>query len=164
MDSASKIDRNRRNAYSKKSKSKPESKLKRNSHLQKRLKSDPIFAIMSVCRGRIATVFRERKIPKKGITLELIGCEDWETVCKYIEGKFYDHPITGEPMSWDNRFNRWDIDHIKPLGLLAQDHSLKKQKALCNYRNLQPLWKEDHVKKTRENKDFLSKLTKQSST
>jgi hypothetical protein len=113
---------------------------------------------MEVCRTRIKSIFRKQKIPKNGVTLELIGCKDWEILRNWIEAQFYNHPVSGELMSWDNRENNWEIDHILPLGLLAKDSSLEQQKKLCNYKNLQPLWKEDHIRKTKGNQDYLSHI------
>jgi hypothetical protein len=51
-------------------------------------------------------------------------------------------------MSWDNYGKYgWEIDHIKPLSLydLTDDNQLKE---VCNYKNLQPLWAEDNLKKS----------------
>lgn len=71
----------------------------------------------------------------------------------FIKTKFYDNPITGIPMSWDNYGHKtWHIDHIVPLRLAQSDDEIRK---LFNYENLQPLWKEDHIEKTAdENKRF----------
>lgn len=136
--------------YGKTYNAKPDSKAKRNKQLTERRRTDPTFQIMEVCRTRIKSVFKKKKVPKTGVTLELIGCGDWEILRNWIEAQFYNHPVTGEIMSWDNRENRWEIDHILPIGLLGQNSSFEQQKKICNYKNLQPLWKEDHIKKTRK--------------
>jgi hypothetical protein len=46
-------------------------------------------------------------------------------------------------MSWDN-YGLWEIDHIKPLSLASTEDEVIM---LCEYKNLQPLWKEDNNKK-----------------
>jgi hypothetical protein len=103
---------------------------------------------MSLCRARISKIFREKNIPKNGVTKELIGADNWGTVAAWIESKFYNHPITGEAMTWENRSSEWEIDHITPLALLRKMSTFEQQKEICNYRNLQPLWKIDHLEKT----------------
>jgi hypothetical protein len=47
-------------------------------------------------------------------------------------------------MTWDNH-GEWHIDHIIPISSgKTEDEVLK----LCHYTNLQPLWKEDNLKKS----------------
>ena len=66
----------------------------------------------------------------------MLGC-DWETLKQHIESQFVDG------MSWDNR-DLWHIDHIIPL---ASANTEKEIYALSNYKNLQPLWIEENLKK-----------------
>ncbi len=63
-------------------------------------------------------------------------------------------------MTWENYglgYGTWQIDHIKPL--VSFDLS-KREEFLqaCHYTNLQPLWHEDHVKKTRNDIDGRSQI------
>lgn len=72
---------------------------------------------------------------------ELVGCSYFE-LRKMIEGKFE------EGMTWENwSVNGWHIDHIKPLSSfdLTDTEQLKEA---CNYKNLQPLWAKDNLKKS----------------
>lgn len=52
-------------------------------------------------------------------------------------------------MTWDNYGNKdgqWSIDHIKPLSKF--DLTNKKQfSEACNYKNLQPMWHIDNIRK-----------------
>lgn len=93
-----------------------------------------------------------------------LGCS-WDTFKKYIEDQFYDHPLHGIPMTWDNMGKRfcenivWNIDHIEPLCSFNLTDPEQFKKA-CNYINLQPLWHEDHIKKTKEDISSLRKAAK----
>ena len=51
-----------------------------------------------------------------------------------------------EGMSWDNR-NEWHIDHIIPCAAFDLEDA-EQQKVCFNYRNLQPLWAADNLKKS----------------
>jgi hypothetical protein len=48
-------------------------------------------------------------------------------------------------MNWDS-YGKWEIDHIKPCCLFDLT-KIRQQKECFNYKNLQPLWKEDNLKK-----------------
>ena len=82
---------------------------------------------------------------------DLMGC-DTQTLGEHIESQFHDHPITGIPMTYDNRGlygvkGYWQLDHEKPV----KDFDLlneKQAKECCNYKNIQPLWTVEHVQKT----------------
>ena len=48
-------------------------------------------------------------------------------------------------MSWSN-YGEWHIDHIKPCSLFNLE--LEEEQLECfNYKNLQPLWAIDNIKK-----------------
>lgn len=74
---------------------------------------------------------------------ELLGCSSvfYE---KYIESKFQ------KGMNWKNfGVNGWCIDHKIPLS--AFDLSDKNQQLICfNFRNTQPLWYKDNLKKGKD--------------
>ena len=46
-------------------------------------------------------------------------------------------------MSWD-RYGQWEVDHIVPL---SSGQNAEELMRLCNYANLQPLWKRDNQMK-----------------
>lgn len=50
-------------------------------------------------------------------------------------------------MSWENHGSIWHIDHIRPLA--SFDLTNKEDvKIACNYKNLQPLFKEENIRKS----------------
>lgn len=98
--------------------------------------NDIIFNLKERCRSRTSAFFKWQGKTKSKTTQELLGC-DWETLKNHIESQFVDG------MSWDNK-DKWHIDHIIPL---ASANTEKEVYALCNYKNLQPLWVEDNLKK-----------------
>jgi hypothetical protein len=58
-------------------------------------------------------------------------------------------------MSWDNYGNKewqWNIDHIKPLSKFDLTNREQLLEAV-NFRNLQPLWHLDNIKKSNKVKD-----------
>lgn len=46
-----------------------------------------------------------------------------------------------EGMCWE-KYGQWEVDHILPL---SKAKTLEEQILLCNYTNLQPLWKRDNL-------------------
>lgn len=76
-----------------------------------------------------------------------IGCTQKELVV-HLESKFHSNPNSGESMSWGNYGKEWEIDHIYPL--FKSDLSDPEQyKQAANFKNLQPLWKSEHIEKTK---------------
>ena len=67
--------------------------------------------------------------------------------CSIQELRDYLQKLFKPGMSWENYgFRGWHIDHIKPL--CAFDLSCDKEiKKAFNYKNLQPLWAKDNLKK-----------------
>ncbi len=97
---------------------------------------------------RIRTLIRNQlkiysKQPKKGTKTEvLLGC-NIEVFRKHLENNF------SKGMLWDNYGNgkgRWNIDHIKPVSLFNLD-CIEQQKEAFNYKNCQPMWAIDNIKK-----------------
>ena len=66
------------------------------------------------------------------------GCSRQELI-EHIENQFV------EGMNWEN-YGEWHIDHIKPLSKFDLT-SLDQQYMANHYTNLQPLWKEDNLRK-----------------
>jgi hypothetical protein len=103
-----------------------------------RYNSDPEFNIATRLRGRLGIALRAQGTNKAGRTEELVGLP-FEELKKYIESLFVDG------MTWENR-KLWDIDHIKPVSSFDLTNP-EEQKKCFHYTNLQPLWKEDNLKK-----------------
>lgn len=120
-----------------------------NIRSKERAKTDPIFKLKKNLRGRMANLLNKK--PKKGSAVKDLGCTV-EQLMLYLESQFYSHPETKETMNWNNHGKgpkKWQIDHKKALflfDLCNRDQFL----IACNYNNLQPLWFEDHLKKTQK--------------
>lgn len=77
---------------------------------------------------------------KIGSAVNDIGCSI-EFLKKHLEDQFT------EGMTWDNwALGGWHIDHIKPLSAFDMT-SIEQFKEAANYKNLQPLWATDNIKK-----------------
>lgn len=75
---------------------------------------------------------------KHGNTMELTGCSKDELFA-HLESKFT------EGMNWEN-YGKWHIDHIKPCASFDLTR-VEEQKKCFHWKNLQPLWAIDNMKK-----------------
>ena len=129
----------------------PESHRKRQREARaKQLKNDPQYKARVTLKSRLNHALSANKAKKftKSST-NLYGCSLDELV-KHIESQFYNHPTTGEAMTWDNHsLHGWHIDHIKPFCYFDLTKSADIIE-VCHYTNLRPLWSEDHKIKTRQ--------------
>jgi hypothetical protein len=94
--------------------------------------------ILTVLKSRVAT--RNRAALNKLLELtcySFVGIEPKELKI-WIENQFVDG------MSWDNYGKAWHIDHKIPISLAK---TLEEFKILAHYKNLQPLWALENVKK-----------------
>ena len=110
--------------------------LKRNLNNKQKRKTNPIFVLKSRERLRVWEAIKGKR--KTAKTENLLGCS-YEFLKQYIESLFVDG------MSWEN-MSQWHIDHIKPLAIFDLN-DVEKQKIAFNYKNLQPLWAIDNMKK-----------------
>lgn len=106
------------------------------AYCRRRREVDVNFLLIGRMRCRINDALRIGKFPKTGKTEELLGC-DMETLRIHIESKFK------AGMTWGNR-ELWHIDHIMPLSSAS---TIEEINMLFHYRNLQPLWAEENLKK-----------------
>ena len=104
-----------------------------NYNIQRR-KNDELYRIKHNLRNRMNLAFRKNKWVKNGGSEKLLGASI-EIVKQHIENNFT------YGMNWGN-YGEWQIDHIKPLHLGSDEKELKD---LCNYKNLQPLWRIDNI-------------------
>jgi len=127
-----------------KSKNKPIDKEKRRESLKKFYHSNklvPEFHLELVLRTRIRNGLKFNS--KSNKTIELLGCNT--EYCKnHIQSQFK------ESMTWRNHGQTWEIDHIVPIGFYDLSIPIC-QKLAFNYRNLQPLSKNNNDNKS----DFL---------
>jgi len=101
-----------------------------------RHRNDPQFKLRNILRSRLHTALKGNK--KVGSAVTDLGCTI-EFLKQYLESKF------SPGMSWENH-GEWHVDHIVPLvafDLTDRDQLVKA----CHYTNLQPLWREDNLRK-----------------
>lgn len=107
-----------------------------NNYCIQKNKLDINFKLTKVLRSRI--YYAMKSIDWKGNCNreELLG-GDINIVKAHIESLFK------EGMSWENQ-GKWHIDHILPIGICNNQEDII---ARCHYKNLQPLWAIDNLKK-----------------
>lgn len=130
---------------------KNENKIKRNIHEKERIEKDIGYKLRKNLRTSIhKTLKRAKKIDS--ITRNL-GCST-EFLIQYLESKFQPH------MTWENYGSEWHIDHIIPLSAFDLQNIIHFR-AAGNYKNLQPLWKEQNKSKfNKYNKEDLDNYLK----
>jgi len=115
-------------------------------HIQnhnRKWKQDPVRNVIQSLRKHNAGRCRVLKSKKLFRHDTLIGC-DGKVFREYIESKFT------EGMKWENYGkNGWVLDHIKRLADFDLSKPEEQLKAF-NYKNLKPMWEEEHKKKTAE--------------
>ena len=105
-------------------------------YMKVKLKIDINFRLSHYLRVRLNLALKGN--PKLSTTMKLVGCSI-EKLKKYLEKQFT------EGMTWSN-YGKWHIDHIRPCA--SFDLSKPKEQRKCfHYKNLQPLWAEDNLKK-----------------
>lgn len=92
--------------------------------------------LMATLRRRLYSALKGKA--KQGSAVRDLGCTP-EQFKRYLESKFQNG------MTWDN-YGKWHIDHIMPLSSFDLTN-YEQVKQACHYKNLQPLWAEDNLKK-----------------
>lgn len=107
-------------------------------YVKNRYDNNEIVKLKKNLRKRLNAALKTKKWQKNSKFRDYIGC-DLETLKKHIESKF-------QPgMTWENySLFGWHIDHIIPLSSAKTEQELYK---LCHYTNLQPLWREQNLRK-----------------
>jgi len=95
--------------------------------------------MIAILRARLRKSLNSQSSKKSKRTLELVGCSIRD-IRQHLENQFKDG------MSWENQ-GEWHIDHIKPCSLFDLTDP-EQQKECFNYKNLQPLWAIDNIKKS----------------
>jgi hypothetical protein len=116
----------------------PEEYRKYNREYQsKRYKKDINFRLTCILRARVKSVLRGKN--KSEHTLKLLGCS-LNKLKQHLEKQF-------KPgMTWKN-YGLWHIDHIKPCAKFDLSKPSEQRKCF-NYKNLQPLWAIDNLRKS----------------
>lgn len=104
---------------------------------RERQENDINYRIKKSLRSRLYSALKNNY--KECSAVSDLGCSI-EFFKSYIESKFTDG------MTWDN-YGEWHIDHIVPISLFDLGKRDEQLKA-CNYKNLQPLWAEDNMRKS----------------
>lgn len=105
-------------------------------YINKKRKTDPVFKLKESLRHRINMSLKSKKWKKNNTLKQYIGCS-------FEDLKFWFEFWFEEGMTWENH-GRWHIDHIIPLSLAKNKQEMYK---LCHYKNLQPLWALDNIRK-----------------
>lgn len=105
-----------------------------NSYRREFYKQNPIARVRHNLRKRISRALRD------GTYFDNLGCSI-EHLKQHLESQF------SAGMTWENYGKTgWHVDHIVPLS--AFDLTNPEQvKLACNFKNLQPLWAVDNLKK-----------------
>ena len=113
---------------------------------RKKIKTDPKkfaeFKYLNNLRGRVKKVMKIKYKSKRtriGPKSVFFGCS-YRDLRDHIEKQF-------KPgMNWSN-YGQWHVDHIKPFSLFNISKRSELLKAF-NYKNLQPLWAKENLKKS----------------
>ncbi len=99
------------------------------------------YRIGESLRSRIRRAIKDRT--NRGSAADLLGCSIVDAL-KHIESLWY----TGMTWElWGYGPGKWQIDHKRPISSFNL-HDPAQQAVACHYSNLQPLWWDDHCKKT----------------
>lgn len=117
--------------------------LQHDSHVRRH--DDVQYRLRGNLRKRLSGAVKGRR--KAASAVRDLGCSI-EELRKYLEARFYPHPVTGIPMTWANYTqNGWHIDHVFPLSKFDLTDREQCQRA-CHYTNLQPMWAEENIRKS----------------
>jgi hypothetical protein len=137
--SASRIGTPKHLAWRKKWRQKSTAKETINNYQRNKYKSDKQFAVRRNLSSRIAHYLRGKNHTKPEETEKLIGCK-WDEFIDYLKSLF-----SGD-MTLDN-YGKWQLDHIRPL----ESFDFEEENQIYvgfNWRNYQPLWKEENRQKS----------------
>lgn len=132
----------------------PEKRQRKQALETQREQQDPTLKLRRVMRTRIREALRKNAMAKDTTTLYYLGC-DIGTARLHLEAQF------SPGMSWANYgFNGWHIDHKIPIASFDFTGPEEIKKAF-HYSNLQPLWIEDHKRKTAQDIAYIKAKRKE---
>ena len=115
-----------------------EKRIKRKNKLTtcRRKVNEPLFKLSLNIKALVYAAFKNRGFTKNTKTAEILGCS-FEEFQSHIQKQFKGG------MSWSNHGD-WHIDHIIPVASAIDEEELYK---LNHFSNLQPLWRDENLKK-----------------
>lgn len=123
-------------------------KEKSNQRYSKLYKTNTIYKLERILRGRLSNALSKIRAKKCQPTFDLVGCS-------IVELKIHIEKQWQPGMNWDNyNLYTWHIDHIKPVNtfdLLDPE----QQKQCFHYTNLRPLWSKDNWSRPKDGRDIL---------
>lgn len=122
----------------------------KNNWLKNKKKHDPYYKIRASLSASLVQFLKREGTIKYGSITKLIGVSK-EELKKHLESKWYEHPLTGEKMSWDNYgLTGWHVDHIMPFDAFKKYDVTKEdtQKKIMALNNLQPMWGDENRSKS----------------
>ena len=119
-------------------KNKKQTEILNKKYIAKRYE-DIIFRITNNLATRAYKYLLKNNIQKNITHMQLIGCSR-EELKIHIENQFI------EGMNFEN-YSEWEIDHIKPISLFNLNNENELLECF-NYKNLQPLWRLDNIRKS----------------
>lgn len=108
-------------------------------YMKDKYETNTLFKMRSVCRQLVRRAYLSVGTKKETTTLKFLKYTPLELKV-HIEKQFK------EGMSWDN-YGKWHIDHIIPISTAT---TLEEGIKLSQLENLQPLWAEENLTKTRK--------------
>lgn len=122
----------------------------KNNWLKNKKKHDPYYKIRASLSASLVQFLKREGTIKYGSITKLIGVSK-EELKKHLESKWYEHPLTGERMSWDNYgLTGWHVDHVMPFDAFKKYDVTKEdtQKKIMALNNLQPMWGDENRSKS----------------
>ena len=119
--------------------------------MRHRRRTDPAFRMASNIRTRLNDVLRKHISGKQASLPDYVGCSTIEFI-SHIQSLF-------QPgMSWLNYgrgHDRWSLDHKQPL---SRFNLLDKEelRVAANWRNTQPLWHMENIRKGNKSPEQLA--------
>jgi hypothetical protein len=106
---------------------------------EKKENNNIIYRIIKNLNNRACFCLNKNNIERNHEYIDLIGCKA-EELKEHLEKQLTDN------MTFEN-YGKWEIDHIKPISLFNLNNENELFECF-NYKNLQPLWKIDNIKKS----------------
>jgi len=106
---------------------------------KKAYKTNAQYRARVIIHKNLITALKRQKANKSDKTIKLLGLN-------FNEFKEYFEKLFRKGMNWENH-GEWHIDHIIPCAKFDLTNP-ENQKICFNYKNLQPLWAEENLKKS----------------